>query len=164
MRYKILVILLLITGGVLAQDSPSDDYGPKNMDAIRIWKLTEALELTEEQTVTFLPLVQIHEREIREKLVELKALTRESRKALKDGDVTQKDVDKMIQAYSDKQDEIYKIKDDFIKSLSKHLTPEQQLLYVGFEARFRSELREYMKHDRKSKRDKYGKENRQRNP
>lgn len=70
-------------------------------------------------------------------------------------DVSQKEVDKMIKRYNDKQAEIFKIKYDFVKSLPKHLSPEQQLLYIGFEARFRKELRTYMK----DKRD-YGDRNR----
>ncbi len=123
-------------------------YDPQKMDAIRIWKLTEVLELTEDQTVTFLPLVQIHERKLRKVQGEIQTLTVESRELLDKGDLSQKDVDKMIKRYSEKQDEIHKIKHDFIKSLSKHLSPEQQLLYVGFEARFRKELRQYMKERR----------------
>ncbi len=122
---------------------------PQNMDAIRIWKLTESLELTEDQVTTFLPLVQIHERELREIQAEMVALSKEATEAVKKGDLSQKEVDKFIKKYSSKQGEIHKIKDDFIKSLPKQLTPEQQLLYLGFEARFRSELRQYMKNERR---------------
>jgi hypothetical protein len=48
----------------------------QNMDAIRIWKLTEVLELSEEQVVTFLPLVQIHERKLKEIQSEIKLLAK----------------------------------------------------------------------------------------
>ncbi len=162
MHNKILIVLIIIMGACFGQDhQPGDGVRPdRNMDAIRIWKLTEALELTEEQTLTFLPLVQIHEREIREATKEMRVLVSKSAMLLKEGKISQKEVDKMIKAYTSKQDEISKIKLDFLKSLSKYLTPKQQLLYVGFEARFRSELREYMKQDRKLNRDKMKREKR----
>lgn len=153
MRHNILIILLVMMGSVFAQTpSPQRMDNPQNMDAVRIWKLTEVLELTEEQTVTFLPLVQIHERKLREIQQEIQELTRESRKLLEQENISQKDVDKMIKRYSEKHDEIYKIKHDFIDALQKHLKPEQQLLYLGFEARFRNDLRLYMK-DRRGFRD-----------
>ncbi len=146
---KRLMLILVMVGLVMAQGPPARGGSkPQNMDAVRIWKLTEVLELTEDQAVAFLPLVQIQERKLREIQGEIQELTQESRKLLKQDKISQKDVDKMIKRYNDKHTEIFKIKNDFIKSLSEHLTPEQQLLYVGFEARFRKELRTYMKDHR----------------
>ena len=155
MRKKILICLLLIISVSMAQRPPGNrDFDPKTMEAVRIWKLTEVLELTEEQVTTFLPLVQIHERKLREVQKEIIVLGKEGKLLLKtDSKVSQKDVDKFIKEYSAKQDEIHKIKHDFLKSLPKHLTPEQQLLYLGFESHFRSELRDFMKKERRSKTD-----------
>jgi hypothetical protein len=150
MRKHILVLFILILGSSLAQGPQGDKgFGPQSMDAVRIWKLTEILELTEDQVTTFLPLVQIHERKLREIQKEMVALAKEGHKLMDDGEVSQKDVDKLIKKYSAKQDEVHQIKNDFLKSLPKHLTPKQQLLYLGFETRFRSELREYMKNERR---------------
>ena len=150
MRIKLLLITLILMGTSLAQPPPRDGrMNPQNMDAIRIWKLTEVLELTEDQVVTFLPLVQIHERKLREIQREMVALSKEARAVREKGDVSQKQVDKFIKKYAEKQNQIHKIKNDFLKSLPDHLTPEQQLIYLGFETRFRSELREYMKNERR---------------
>jgi hypothetical protein len=77
------------------------------------------------------------------------ALSKEAHAVREKGDVNQKQVDKFIKKYAEKQSQIHKIKNDFVKSLPDHLTPEQQLLYLGFETRFRSELREYMKNERR---------------
>jgi len=146
MSKKIYLLSIIMVGLVAAQSPPAHaGFKPQNMDAVRIWKLTEVLELTEDQTVTFLPLVQIHERKLRAIQEEIQDLTHSTRELLKKGDISQKDVDKMIKRYNDKHAEVFKIKRDFIKSLPKQLTPEQQLLYMGFEARFRKELRTYMK-------------------
>ncbi|NQV29588.1 MAG: hypothetical protein HQ508_01755 [Candidatus Marinimicrobia bacterium] len=151
MLKKMLLICVLILGNSIAQEPPTTrGFGPQNMDAVRIWKLTEVLELSEDQVVTFLPLVQIHERKLREIQKEMVVLAKEGHKLMEAGEVSQKEVDKLIKKYSAKQDEVYQIKNDFLKSLPKHLTPKQQLLYLGFETRFRSELREYMKNERRS--------------
>jgi hypothetical protein len=76
-------------------------------------------------------------------------LAKEAYALRKKGDVTQKQVDVYIRKYAEKQSEVHKIKNDFVQSLSDHLTPEQQLIYLGFETRFRSDLREYMKNERR---------------
>ena len=121
------------------------DFSPQNMDAVRIWKLTEVLELTEDQTVSFLPVVQIHERKLRDTQRELMEISTSGRALLSQEKVSQKEVDKLLKDYIQKQSEITEIKTDFVKSLPKYLTPEQQILYLGFEARFRAELRDFMK-------------------
>ena len=150
MRTKLLLLTLILIGTSLGQPPQMDGrMNKQNMDAIRIWKLTEVLELSEEQVVTFLPLVQIHERKLMEIQSEIKVLAKEAYALRKKGDVTQKQVDVYIRKYAEKQSEVHKIKNDFVQSLSDHLTPEQQLIYLGFETRFRSDLREYMKNERR---------------
>ncbi len=150
---KTLLIIMTITlmATVLLAQPPRGDMSPKNMDAIRIWKLTEILELTEEQTVTFLPLVQIHERKLREAQKEMIGLAKKGHKVLDKKEITQKDVDKLIKKYTESQEKIHGIKRDFIESLPKYLSPKQQLLYISFETRFRQDLRQYMK-DRRGRR------------
>lgn len=150
MRTKILLTLLLIFGSILGQPPPREGrMDDRNMDAIRIWKLTEVLELTEDQVITFLPLVQVHEREIKTINKELMKLAKDAYAAMEAGEVTQKEVDKYIKRYVDKHNEILKIKNAFVVSLPEHLTPVQQLRYLSFENRFRKELREYMKQERR---------------
>jgi len=150
MKLKSVLILLVLIGTALGQP-PGGDMPPtkQNMDAIRIWKLTEVLELTEDQVTSFLPLVQIHERELRAAQQEMVNLIKEGHALQKENEVTQKAVDKFTKKYMAHHAEVFKIKNDFIKSLPKHLTPEQQILYLSFEARFRKELREYMKNERR---------------
>ncbi len=150
MRTKLLLLTIILIGTSLGQPPPMEGrMNKQNMDAIRIWKLTEVLELTEDQVVSFLPLIQIHERKLKEIQGEIRVLAKDAHALKEKGDVSQKQVDKFIKRYSEKQSEAHKIKSDFVQSLSKHLTPEQQLIYLGFETRFRSDLREYMKNERR---------------
>ena len=77
MRTKLLLLTLILIGTSLGQPPQMDGrMNKQNMDAIRIWKLTEVLELSEEQVVTFLPLVQIHERKLKEIQSEIKLLAK----------------------------------------------------------------------------------------
>ncbi|NQV42041.1 MAG: hypothetical protein HQ506_06770 [Candidatus Marinimicrobia bacterium] len=150
MRTKLLFLTIVLIGTSLGQPPQMEDRrNPQNMDAIRIWKLTEVLELTEDQVVTFLPLVQIHERKLKEIQGEIRTLAKDAYALREKGEVNQKQVDKFLKQYAEKQQDVFKIKNDFITGLPDHLTPEQQLIYIGFEARFRSDLREYMKNERR---------------
>lgn len=146
-------LILTLAGTTMGQPPPMDvGMSPKNMEAVRIWKLTEVLELSEDQVLTFLPLVQIHERELKKVQKEIVVLAKETHVLLEKGDVSQKEVDKYIKMYTGKQNEIHKIKNNFVKSLPEYLTPSQQLRYLSFETQFRSGLREYMKNERRGMR------------
>ncbi len=145
MRLKSCLVMLIMVSAMYALPGQSMDRTPKNMDAVRIWKLTEVLELTEDQTISFLPIVQIHERKLRETQRELNAIGKNAQSLLESEDLSQKEVDKILKEYMKKNAELMSIKEDFIKSLPKYLSPKQQVLYVGFEARFRQDLRDFMK-------------------
>lgn len=136
------MILFTLVGTMAAQP-------PQNIDAVRIWKMTEVLELTEEQSTKFLPVLQIHERELKEIQNNMRELHQENQKLLKDGDVSQKEADALIKSYIKVQNEMHKHRQEFMGSLSDYLTPEQQLKFIGFENRFRQELRDYMKDRRR---------------
>ena len=115
MRTKLLLLTLILIGTTLGQPPPMEGRrNSKNMDAIRIWKLTEVLELSEEQVVTFLPLVQIHERQLKKIQTEIIALAKEGHALKEKGEVSQKQVDKFIEKYADKQNSVHEIKNEFI--------------------------------------------------
>jgi len=146
MKPKLIILtLFLVVSGLVAQSRGNMDMSPQNMDAVRIWKLTEVLELTEDQTVSFLPIVQIHERNLRDKQKELINIGKTAKELLEKEDLTQKEVDKILKQYTSKHAEMAEIKQEFIKSLPEYLTPKQQVIYIGFEARFRKDLRNFMK-------------------
>jgi len=149
MNGSIRILMLLLMGGSLLQAQPPGK-GPRshNMEAVRIWRLVEVLELTEDQTVKFLPMVQIHERKLRAAQQEIELLTEKSEKLLAQPTISQEDVNKMIRQYTERQKKMHAIRQEFMRSLPEYLTPRQQLLYLGFEARFRKDLRQYMKDHR----------------
>ena len=152
MRMKVHLGILLLIGSLLAQPGPGMGMdGPppgKNIEAMRIWRLTEVLELNEDQVTTFIPLLQIQERKIRDLQDEIDKLGNAGYELLQQEKVSQKEVDKLMQKYLEKHAEMNALRADFLNSLSRHLTPEQQLKFIGFESRFRNDLKNYMKERR----------------
>ncbi|MCF7807174.1 MAG: hypothetical protein K9M49_06795 [Candidatus Marinimicrobia bacterium] len=146
MQKILLMTILLVGSGTQSLAQP-----PQNMEAMRIWKMTEVLELTEDQTTQFLPALQIHERELRKMQHEMQALHETHEELLEKGELSQKDMDKVLKTFLAKQQEMQDLREDFLRSLPKYLTPAQQLKFIGFEHKFRQELRDFMK-DRRNPR------------
>jgi len=142
-RSLIVFITFALAGVAIAQP-------PGRLDAVRIWQMTEVLELTEEQTATFLPALQIHERALKKMQEKMHAMYKANQKLLEQNDLSQREVDKILKTYSKMQDEMHSLRQDFYGSMSEYLTPEQQLKFIGFENRFRQDLRDYMKDRRRS--------------
>jgi len=145
---KMLLIWVILTASLLAQPGPPGEGPRGDMDAIRIWKLTESLELTEEQITTFIPAMQLHERKMRELQREMMKEMREIHAKASKEDLSQKDVDAVLKRYLEMQAEMDKTKSTFISDLPKYLTPRQQLIYLSFEAEFRKQLRTFLKEHR----------------
>lgn len=121
---------------------------PRNVEAVRIYKLTQALNLTDDQITTFIPAMQRHEEQVRDAQQALHKIMDEGRTLLNSDKVNQKDVDKFIARVNQQQNRVQQLNQDFLNSLSKHLTPRQQLQFLGFEERFRRQLREFIQQRR----------------
>ncbi|MCF7801357.1 MAG: periplasmic heavy metal sensor [Candidatus Marinimicrobia bacterium] len=121
---------------------------PRNVEAVRIYKLTQALNLTDDQITTFIPALQRHEEQVRDAQRELHKIMNEGRTLLNNDKVNQKDVDKFISRVNQQQARVQQLNQDFLNSLSQHLTPRQQLQFLGFEERFRRQLREFIQQRR----------------
>ncbi len=151
---------LLITLGFLAavsgwtqpmhykNGSGLDFQPPRNVEAVRIYKLTEALALTDDQIKTFIPMLQVHEKGIRTEQKALADLVDQGRNMLNQDKLDQKNVNKFMDQVLSQQDKIQKMNREFFKSLAKYLTPRQQLQYLGFEQHFRRQLRNFIRDQR----------------
>jgi Spy/CpxP family protein refolding chaperone len=138
---------------ILAASSFAQPMAPagnqQNMDAIRIWKLTESLELTEDQITTFIPIVQLHEREMRELQKEMMTEMRKLHSELDTKETSEKAAAAQLKEFIKLQEQMDSTKLDFIKSLPKYLTPKQQMQYLVFEAEFRRQLRSFLQEQRR---------------
>jgi hypothetical protein len=114
----------------------------EKIEALRVYRMTEFLNLTEEQAVTFFPRLNAFENNIRQKQQQQMSLIREIDNKIKDANfkTSEAEVKKYCRQLADTERELIKEKEKFVEELGTVLSPEQQLRYLIFEARFRERL------------------------
>lgn len=148
-----LVTLSLILGvPLLAQQPPPDrdrismmgdmEARRERLEALRIYKMTEFLNLTEDQAANFYPRLNAFENGIREKQKQQMKIIREIDRKVADGNfkTSEAEVKKYSRQLADAERDMIQEKEKFINELGDILTPEQQMRYLIFEARFRQRL------------------------
>ena len=125
-----------------------DDFGPMNperrerMESLRIWKMTEFLELSSDQSVLFFPKLREYEESIRsDQEGQREIIRRINEKIEREADrISEEDVRKYTQQMTDFEKKIIDKKQKFILDLSDVLTPEQQMKFIIFDSNFRNRL------------------------
>ena len=113
---------------------------------MKMWKMTEMLELSEEQASRFFPRYSSLEKELRNisgqqrtLLIEMKKMTGE-----KHG-ITEKELENITtKIFNLEQDKTEK-KQEFFEGLDQVLSTDQRAKYYGFEIWFKEELRQGLK-------------------
>ncbi len=117
-----------------------DQGRPEQLEALRIWKMTEYLELDEKQAMEFFPVLQAHQDQMAELDSTEHAIHRKLHDAIRSGKVDQNFVNTQIDAIVKIDVQREQLRSDFLQSLSKYLTPEQQAKFLVFDRRFRQAL------------------------
>ena len=142
------LILLGFAGQLAAQPHSFDESETsmaerrEKMETLRIYKMTEFLELTPEQSEKFFPRLKQYEKNVRKMQHKQMELVREIDQITQNPDatVTEADVKKYLRAMAQIEKDIITEKEKFISGLSSILTPDQQLKYMIFDNRFRRRL------------------------
>jgi len=146
---KVLIVLLLILGFLIAQENRADD--PRAIiEKIRIYRLTKELDLTTEQAIEFFPKLnelQKIDKDFRarqkEILDDLKAMIRD--------DAEQKEIVESLSRYETIFKEKMERQLSKMGEIRKLLTPVQQARYLIFQDEFEREIRNMIKEVRKLK-------------
>jgi Spy/CpxP family protein refolding chaperone len=144
-----LIIIILMCSNLFAQ--PGKSKGPggqysERMEMMLIWKLTDELELTEDQAQTFFPLMRSHQKEVMELRREEKVLFQPMYEKIKsDEKVGQSEVNSLLKEIAKMDDKKTKHRVKFIKKSSEVLEPSQQLRLLMFEPRMKSEVQTQMR-------------------
>jgi|TARA_B110000438_G_scaffold64948_1_gene65569 Spy/CpxP family protein refolding chaperone len=144
MNKTVIIIIILMCSNLFAQ--PGKSKGPggqysERMEMMLIWKLTDELELTEDQAQTFFPLMRSHQKEIMELRREEKVLFQPmSEKIKRDEKVDQSEVNSLLKEIAKMDDKKTKHRVKFIKKSSEVLEPSQQLRLLMFEPRMKSQV------------------------
>ena len=140
-----LIIVFLCVGFINAQEDfkgPMDPDRRERMESLRIWKMTEFLDLTTEQSTKFFPKLKEFKESIRDDRDKQRKIMIEIHKLVNDEDSksSQADVKKYAKQLSELEKNIITKKEAFIIDTGDVLTADQQMKYIIFENRFRSRL------------------------
>jgi len=151
MKNTILSIMLLSVTMVIGQPEQAVVKEKKEkMEMMMAWKLTEHLKLTNEEAEKFFPRFREHREIINTFTDKEKTLNSEIKEKIERGDaLSNKDLDNLLSELSELERKRIKEKRLFIDGLEGHLNNVQRAKLIGFEHRFRKEVRDQLKHHKK---------------
>jgi len=149
MPRRLIAILVLLSAALTAAPSWAQDneQQPENRDEalrriemLRLFRLTEVLELNEEDAARVFPVIQRYDREYRDILEKREQLMRELQLQLNSGNPDQTTLTRLVDEILNQEREAMRVRTEQFKELKKILTPEQYAKYLLFDARFREDL------------------------
>jgi len=149
MRKTVISLTLLISCNFFAQ--PGKSKGPggqysERMEMMLIWKLTDELELTEDQAENFFPLMRSHQKDVMELRRQEKLMFEPMYNKIKSGDkINQSEVNNLLNEISAIDKKKSKTRIDFIERSGDVLEPQQQLKLLMFEPKMKSEVQREMR-------------------
>ena len=133
------------------------DKNEEKMDMMLAWKITEHLKLTNEQAEKFFPIFREYREDLKNLNAKEKDLNSNIKQKIERGDsISNSDLDRFLNDLSDVQKKKFEIKKNFIFNLDGKLNNVQKAKMIGFEHRFRKEVRKQIKDHKKGwKKEKY---------
>ena len=111
---------------------------PKNMENMIVWRLTDELDLTTDQAEKFFPTFREH----RKSLEEIGRQEREMIANIDQGDLTKKDVKKVILEISKLRQNRIELEAEFVLSLDDVLAPDQMFRLGIYRQKMMNEMRQ----------------------
>ena len=147
-----LIMALGLSGGkILAQPTPppQGEERPMNqerreelrrrVELIWMWKLTEELDLTQEEGAELFPLLRQYEERKRELREENRKLVRELERMI-EANASEGAIKKTVRALEENDKKLQEVKQEGFDELGKILSVEKQARYIVFHKRFRHEI------------------------
>jgi len=145
MNKTTITILLFMIGTLAAQ--PGRPKGPggqysERMEMMMIWKLTDHLELKEDQAEKFFPSMRKHQKQMLEIRKNEKDLFKPYVEKVKKGDeLSKSEVNKLLDKVSALEQDKGKARVDFIRKSGDILNPNQQVKLLMFEGHMKQQVR-----------------------
>ena len=149
MKKTTLTLLLLFMIGTLAAQpgrpgGPGGQYGER-MEMMMIWKLTDHLELTQDQAEKFFPSMRAHQKQVLKIRKEEKELFTPLYKKVKKGeDVSKAEANKLLNKVATYEQKRSKARIDFVKNSGGILNPTQQVKLLMFDGQMKQQVRDRM--------------------
>ena len=160
---KYVLLFSFLTGGISQRYNWDDEKkirgrrSPEKMENMIVWRLTDELDLSTDQAEKFFPTFREH----RKSLEEIGRQEREMIANIDQGDLTKKDVKKVILEISKLRQNRIELEAEFVLSLDDVLAPDQMIRLGVFKQRMMMEMRGEMR-DGKVKKKRHKKKDRKR--
>jgi len=156
MRQLLITLILTLPLMTLSAQPDHKSEDSQSSKAMGIWKMTEELELTENQAEKFFPKFRAHQEAVdklrREQRMSLKSI----HESLKDGkDVSDKDLAAAIKAFEKIETSKISTRVDYIESLEGVLTTSQRAKLMLAPDKMRREAKENIMKHKKSRQRRY---------
>ena len=148
---KNVIIILLLSVFLQAQEVASK----KNMKIMMKWKLTEYLDLGEEQAEKFFPKMNSHEKDIKKINDQIKALRIEMERQIESGVSDKKINRENIEKIQELEQTKLSLKSKYLLSLEDVLDAKQVSKLMVFEKKFKRSLKDQLKKRPKDRKKKY---------
>ena len=145
----LIVALVLSVGQALARpplrgdDRPMDQERREELreriELIWMWKLTEELDLTQEEGAKIFPILRQYEEKKRTLREENRELLRELDQLVKEN-ASEGKLKKAIQALAENEKKYHEVKEEGFQKLEQILPVEKQARYIVFQQEFRREI------------------------
>lgn len=164
LKLIVIVFTLGLMSDALGQPPPDEFFdgsmrGPgherirERIKTIKIWKLTEELNLTEQQSVQFFPAYNNHQTERERINTERKELFKQLDEQTMRGKTDDKEIKKLLDQLESLNQQLADKQAEFRKKLESILTTRQIGRLVVFEVKFQHHIREIIKDTRNEMRD-----------
>jgi len=123
----------------------------KRVEMVRIWKLTEALELDDKTADRLFPIIRKYDKKKMVLQKERFQLRRQMRQLKSGSSIGKVDHGKLLESVEKNRSAMYALDEAQRAEMKKVLTSEQMLKYFAFEEKFRREMKQMMR-DARNKR------------
>lgn len=144
-------ILLIVPISLFAQPPRGQFDGMRKpprrqqIEMLRIWKMTEELDLTEQQAEKFFPKLRNEDKKIEELEQQRQKIFRNLHEDVKKGEIDAKELDKTINDLTEIQTDIIQKHARFIRDMDGILSTDQQARLIIFRHRFRERMVDMMR-------------------
>jgi len=147
-KTTIVITSIIGIGSLLAQPGkprgPGGQYGER-MEMMMIWKLTDHLELTQDQAEKFFPSMRAHQKQVLKIRKEEKELFTPVYKKVKKGeDISRAEANKLLNKVATYEQKRSKARIDFVKNSGGILNPTQQVKLLMFDGQMKQQVRDRM--------------------
>jgi len=147
-RYLVILVLVLLTSLFTVAYSqlfppgmePNKEKAEEKLEMLKIWKLTEVIDLKSEQTTEFFSLYKQFEELRRTHLKERRELVEKLKGDIESGNITQSSIENYNASIIELKKKLIEDESNIINQMSNILTPVQMAKFVVFEETFQEEM------------------------